>query len=211
MNYYIIQVTKFSQNCLIVYCKQTFNGAIIDPGGETKKIINFISKKKIILKKILITHGHIDHVGAAKKLSLYFSIKIFGPNIKDKLLLDNLPQQSDFFNMDYCLPFKPDVWLEHGNKIKIGNLLFNVIHCPGHTPGHIIFFEKNKRFLISGDTIFNNSIARTDLPQGDYKLLCKNIKEKILTLGDDVIFIPGHGAQSNIKFEKNNNFFIKNM
>lgn len=210
MKFEIIPTTKFIQNCLVIWCSKSYHACIVDPGENLKKIIDIISLNKLKIKNILLTHGHIDHVAASQYFSNYFNVKILGPEKKDEWLFKNLPYQSEIFNFDYCTPFLPDVWLKNGDYLKIGNLNFKVIHCPGHTQGHIVFFEKNKRILISGDVIFFNSIGRTDLPKGNFKLLMNSIK-KILTLGDDITFIPGHGIISTIGYEKNNNIYLKNL
>lgn len=207
MKYSIIQTTKLKENCILIWCKNTKKSAIIDPGGDDKKIIHFINENNLIIEKILLTHGHLDHVGAALELSKYYNIKIFGPQKNDSFLFKNLDEQSKLFDFPYCKPFTPS-WLEEGNIITIGDNILKVYHSPGHTPGHIIFFNKEKKLLFSGDILFKRSIGSTSFWKSNFKDLMNSIHVKILTLGDDVIFIPGHGLISNILEEKLNNPFL---
>lgn len=208
MKYFIIPVTLFKQNCSLIWCKKTKKTLILDPGGEEKKIIKIIKEMELNVKKILLTHGHADHVGAAFALSRYYDIPIIGPHKNDEDLLNKLPQQCKAFNLENVLPFKPNKWLKNKEKIRIGNIFFEVIHCPGHSPGHVIFWNKKNKFILMGDIIFKGSIGRTDLPGGDKDTLIKSIYNNILNLPDNTIFLPGHGPISNLKEEKNNNPFL---
>lgn len=211
MQYTIVNVTKFLQNCSLVWCKKTKDTAIIDPGGDIKKIISIIQEKKLNIKKILITHGHIDHIGGAADLGLYYNVKIFGPQKKDMFWIENILIQKKMFGFSDMNTENNinNVWLEEGDHIKLGEKIFYVLHCPGHTPGHIVFFEPNARLLFSGDVIFHKSIGRTDFKESDQNILINSIKKKILPLGLDVTFIPGHGKISTIGYEKIYNPFLK--
>ncbi|QJC29141.1 MBL fold metallo-hydrolase [Enterobacteriaceae endosymbiont of Plateumaris rustica] len=207
MNYIIIQVTDFHQNCCIIWCPVTLHAAIIDPGGEHQKIINNISKYKLFVKKILITHGHLDHIGSAYILSNIYKIPILGPHKKDIFWTKNTNFQKNIFQIPNCI-FKKNQWLKNNDQIIIGNILLKVYHCPGHTPGHIIFFNKLSSILFSGDIIFKQNIGRTDLPLSNYKDLIDSIKNIIFPLGNNITVVPGHGPVTTIGFEKLNNPFL---
>ncbi|MXP67488.1 MBL fold metallo-hydrolase [Pantoea sp. Aalb] len=211
MNYKVINVTTFSENCIVIWDKNNIQqAALVDPGGDTELIIKVLSELKLIISQILLTHGHIDHVGAAIELATYYQVQIIGPHFLDAFLLNTLPMQSSLFSLPKCKPLIPDKWLEEGEQIMIGNtIILDVIHCPGHTPGHVVYFDRINRLLISGDVIFNGSIGRTDFPRSSKKDLINSIKNKLLPLGDDITFIPGHGITSTIGYESKNNPFIK--
>ncbi|QJC30026.1 MBL fold metallo-hydrolase [Enterobacteriaceae endosymbiont of Plateumaris sericea] len=207
MNYIIIPVTNFLQNCCIIWCSTTLHAAIIDPGGEHNKIIDTLIKYKLSVKKILITHGHLDHIGSAFILSNIYKIPILGPHKKDNFWIKNITFQKKIFQIPSCT-FIKNIWLKNNNQIFIGNILLKVYHCPGHTPGHIVFFNKSNNLLLSGDVIFKKSIGRTDLPLSNYNDLINSIKQKILPLGNNVIIIPGHGPITTIGYEILNNPFL---
>lgn len=209
LNYSIVPVTNFYQNCSIWVCTETQLAAIIDPGGDLNKIINEINILSCKPSKILLTHGHIDHIGAAKLLSNKFNIPIVGPHIGDLFWFEGVNGYAEILNMEPMSPFLPDQWLEDGMTIKLGDLTFDVLHCPGHTPGHLAFFEKNNAVISVGDIIFQGSIGRTDLPGGNHEQLIRSIKDKLLPLGENVTFIPGHGPQSTLGIEKTNNPFLQ--
>ncbi|PPI88089.1 hypothetical protein CRV12_00390 [Candidatus Pantoea edessiphila] len=209
MNYRIISVTSLMQNCCIVWCKLTRESIVIDPGGNFEKIQQELSDLDLSPVKILITHGHLDHVGAAIELSKCYKIPILGPQKLDKFLLESLLIKSKDILLKKHLDFKTHSWLEEGDKIVLGSLTFEVIHCPGHTPGHIVFFYRKGRFLISGDVIFKGGLGRTNFPKSNYKDLMNSIYMKLLPLGDDITFIPGHGSISTLGYEKINNPFLQ--
>lgn len=211
MNFFIIPVTKFKQNCIIVWENYTGIAALIDPGGEICKLKLKIKELGVDVKQILLTHGHIDHVGGAHELSVYYNIPIIGPHIEDKQLLDNLPEQCKIFGMKYIAPLTPDHWLSDHDKICIGNLSFNVLHCPGHSPGHIVFWNEISKYIFMGDVLFKNGIGRTDLPGSNSLVLLNTIRYKLLTLHDDISFIPGHGSMSTIGYERKNNIYLKSL
>lgn len=210
MKYYVIPVTSFNQNCSIVWCETSNEAILVDPGGEKEKIHEKIVGLKLKLKKIILTHGHIDHVGCAYDLKKYYNVPIFGPNKADQFLLNNLILQCEMLNIKpiFNSIITPDIWLEDQDYIHIGNEVFMVLHCPGHSPGHIVLWNKIQKFIFMGDVLFRNSIGRSDLPGGNIKILIKSIKTKLLSLGDDIVFLPGHGPHSTIGHERLNNPFL---
>lgn len=208
MQFQIIPVTAFQENCSIIWCEKTMAGTIVDPGGEFELLVKAVEKLNVNITKILLTHGHLDHVGAAKALANHYHVKIYGPQQEDKFLLDNLPQQSVQFGFPFCEAFEPDIWLQEGDIVQIGDEQLSVLHCPGHTPGHIVFIHHQQRVALVGDVLFNNSIGRTDFPRGNYTDLISSIKNKLFVLGDDITFIPGHGPTSTFGQERINNPFL---
>ena len=208
MKFITIPVTAFEQNCSIVWCDQTGVGAVIDPGGEPNAIAAEIHRHDIHLEKILITHPHIDHVGAAADLAERFSAVIEGPHKEDEFWIEALPQQAQMFNLPPARKFKPQRWLQDGDTVSFGNILLNVYHCPGHTPGHVVFFDEKHRVAFVGDALFRGSIGRTDFPRGDHAALLHSIHTRLLPLGDDVTFVPGHGPNSTFGLERRTNPFL---
>lgn len=205
MNIDIIPVTAFQQNCSLVWDEQK-NAAIIDPGGEAEKLISRIEELELNLKVILLTHGHLDHVGAAMKLKMHFAVDILGPNSEDEFWFDTLPQQSRQFGLFEVSAFKPDRWLDNeGEVITVGALRFKVLHLPGHTPGHIGFIELTENIAFTGDVLFQGSIGRTDFARGDHNALLQSVREKLYALDDKMIIVPGHGAYTTIGQEKAHN------
>ncbi len=208
MNYRIIPVTSFVQNSTLLYCKKTAVAAIVDPGGDIPLIETAVRDAGVSLEKILVTHAHIDHIGAVHELAEKYQLPIIGPHHADQFWIDALPQQSEMFGFPACKGFTPSRWLNHGDKISIGETILEVIHCPGHTPGHVIFYSPKDKLALVGDVIFAGSIGRTDFPQGNHDDLLHSIRERLLPLGDDVEFVPGHGPTSNFGEEKRTNPFI---
>lgn len=209
MKYHFIPVTILNQNCSVVWCDKTREAAIIDPGGSYKFLCKQISKLNVKIKKILLTHGHWDHVGAAIELAQYYSVPILGPHQDEQQLLEQLPSQCLIFNVNIINKFLPNRWLIHKEIVMIGNEVFRVLHCPGHSPGHIVFWNKENKFIVMGDVLFKGSIGRTDLPGGNKTTLINSINNQILPLGDDILFLPGHGVMSTIGDERKNNFWLK--
>lgn len=203
----IIPVTPFAQNCSIVFCEQTKKAAIVDPGGDTEKIETALKEYQLEPEKIWITHGHLDHAGAAARLSKSHSLIIEGPNHEDRFLLESLDQQGAQFNME-AGSFLPERWLDDGDVLTIGKEQFDVHHCPGHTPGHVAFHHKLAHLALVGDVLFAGSIGRTDLPRGDSAALIDSIVNKLWPLGDDVTFIPGHGELSTFGQERKTNPYV---
>ncbi|WP_437608992.1 MBL fold metallo-hydrolase [Erwinia sp. V71] len=209
MDYHIIPVTAFAQNCSLIWCAATNQAAIVDPGGDAEKIIRAVAEKGVQVSQILLTHGHLDHVGAATELAAHYGVQIIGPQKRDAFWLDALPVQSQMFGLAECAPVTPDRWLEEGDSVQVGNITLEILHCPGHTPGHIVFFDRAGRLLVSGDVIFNGGVGRSDFPQGDHQSLIESIKVKLLPLGDDVTFIAGHGPMSTLGRERVSNPFLQ--
>lgn len=204
----IVPVTPFEQNCTILWCETTKKAVVIDPGGEVPKIEAAIRKAGVKVEKIWLTHGHIDHVGGAAELREVLKVPIEGPHVADKFLLDNVVSSGARFGITGVRDFAPDRWLDEGDRLEIGALSFDILHCPGHSPGSVVYFNGDLRFAHVGDVLFNGSIGRSDIPGGNHATLIKSIKDKLLPLGDDVGFICGHGAGSTIGHERRTNPFL---
>jgi hydroxyacylglutathione hydrolase len=204
----IIPVTLFEQNCMLLWCETTRKAVVIDPGGEVPKIQAGIKQADVTVEKIWLTHGHIDHVGGAAELRDALKVPIEGPHIADKFLLDNVVSSGARFGMTGVRDFSPDRWLEEGDFVSIGELTFDILHCPGHSPGSVVYFNRQMRFAHVGDVLFNGSVGRSDIPGGNHATLIRSIKDKLLPLGDDVGFICGHGPGSSIGQERLTNPFL---
>lgn len=206
-NTIVVPVTPFEQNSSIIFCKETGKCAFVDPGGDIEVLLSKAKENNLLPEKILLTHGHIDHAGGASELSEILNIKIEGPSVEDKFLLDSLQDQGRMFGMQ-SRNCTPDLWLKEGDIVSVGNMLLEVYFCPGHTPGHVIFYEKNTKIALVGDVLFQGSIGRTDLPGGNHQDLIDSIKNKLWPLGSDVKFIPGHGPNSSFGAERESNAFV---
>ena len=205
----IIPVTGFQQNCSLVMDDDLKVAVVVDPGGDLERIHAAIKQAGVAVEKILLTHGHIDHAGGAAELAEDLGVKVEGPHLSDKSFLDNLPARGAAFGIQGSRVVTPDRWLQDGDEVTVGGLNFKVIEAPGHSPGSVVFFNAENKFALMGDVLFQNSIGRTDLQGGDHATLLKSIKEKILPLGDDVMFLPGHGNASRIGDERLTNPFIQ--
>ncbi len=209
MKFQIIPVTPFQQNCTLMWDENTNKAAVVDPGGDVQRIAAEIEKKGLTLEKVLVTHGHLDHCGGAKTLADQFGVPIEGPHEADAYLLEELAtSQTRMWGLPAGTPFTPERWLNQGDTVTVGNETLQVFHCPGHSPGHVVFFHAPTKVAISGDVLFAGSVGRTDLPKGSFSALVKAIRENMYTLGDDVQFIPGHGPVSTIGRERKSNQYV---
>jgi glyoxylase-like metal-dependent hydrolase (beta-lactamase superfamily II) len=190
-------------------CEATKRAAFVDPGGEPEKLLMLLESMDAKLEKIFLTHGHLDHVGAAKEISEKLGVPIEGPHIGDKFWLDGLPEYAQMMQFPKTEAFHPDRWLEEGDTLFFGEISLDVFHCPGHTPGHVVFYHEAQQIAFVGDVIFQGSIGRTDFPQGNHEDLINSIKSKLLPLGDGVSFVPGHGPMSTFGQEKRYNPFLQ--
>jgi len=204
----VIPVTPFAQNCSLVWCERSGAGAVIDPGGDLARIRAAADEAGVRIEKILLTHAHIDHAGGTAQLARELGLPIEGPHPGDRFWIDQLEDQGRMFGLPRCESFTPDRWLGEGDRVQVGDLEFEVRHCPGHTPGHVVFFAPRERLAFVGDVLFAGSIGRTDFPGGDYETLIRSIREKLFVLGDDVRFVPGHGPMSTFGDERRTNPFV---
>jgi hydroxyacylglutathione hydrolase len=208
MFYKIIPVTPFLQNCTLLMCEQTGKAAFVDPGGDIEILLEHVEKLDAKLESILLTHGHLDHVGAVAELASMLQLPIIGPQIEDKFWIQALPEQCRNFGFPDVETFTPDRWLEDADSVLVGNETLDVIHCPGHTPGHVVFFSKSQGLAMVGDVLFKGSIGRTDFPKGNYENLIYSIKYKLWPLGEHIAFIPGHGPMSTFGDEMRTNPYV---
>lgn len=204
----LVPVTPFEQNCSILICEETSRAAIVDPGGDLPRILDALSKANVTPEKILLTHGHIDHCAGAPALSKELNIPIEGPHEAERFWLEQLPMQSQRFGFPEAQAFEPNRWLVDGDQVTVGHVQLDVKHCPGHTPGHVVFYSANDGLAVVGDVLFAGSIGRTDFPRGNHSDLIHSIKEKLFPLGDDIVFIPGHGPTSSFGQERKTNPYV---
>ena len=208
-NAVIVPVTPFQQNCTLLWCEVTKRAVVIDPGGDLPKVERAITRAGISVDKIWLTHGHVDHVAGATELKTNLKVSIEGPHKDDLFLLQHVAETGRSYGMWNASNVTPDRWLEEGDQVQIGELTFDVLHCPAHSPGSIVYFNPVQRLAIVGDVLFAGSIGRTDLPGGDYQQLIESIRDKLLPLGDDVAIISGHGPTSTIGHERATNPFLQ--
>jgi hydroxyacylglutathione hydrolase len=201
----ILVVTPFQQNCSLVWCTATRRAALVDPGGEIQRLQGAVSAQGLVLEKILLTHGHLDHAGAAARLARQMRVPIEGPHQDDRFLLDELgtnARRAGFEEAENCVP---DRWLADGDTLTVGNAQFGVRHCPGHTPGHVVIYHQAARLAFVGDVLFQGTIGRTDLPRANRQQLVESITRRLWPLGDDMRFVPGHGPTSSFGRERKTN------
>ena len=204
----IAPVTPLQQNCTIVWCTRTMKAAVIDPGGEVDRLLGAIDNQGLTLEKIWITHGHMDHAGGAAALKDATGVPIEGPHRADQFWIDRIPESGQRYGMPGARAFTPDRWLGDGDVVTLGETAFEVLHCPGHTPGHVVLFHRQAKFAQVGDVLFQGSVGRTDFPLGDHNQLIASITGKLWPLGDDVRFVPGHGPMSTFGVERKFNPFV---
>lgn len=208
LHYQIVPVTHYQQNCTLLWCDQTREAAVVDPGGDIERILATVIAQDVTLTQILLTHGHLDHVGATAALVKRLGLPVIGPHADDLFWINLLPQQAQMMGFAPVDGFSPTRLLNHGDKVRVGDTELEVLHCPGHTPGHVIFFDPESRLAQVGDVLFKGSIGRTDFPRGNHQDLINSIRQRIFPLGDDVRFIPGHGPMSTLGFERATNPFV---
>lgn len=208
MKYRIIPVTPFQQNCSLVWDEQTLRGALVDPGGDEERLLAAAQQAGVTLEKVLLTHGHIDHAGAARTLADRLGIPLEGPQEEDAFWLQKLPDQAEMFGFPPTAAFLPDRWLHDGEHVMVGTLALEVIHCPGHTPGHVVFYQREAQLAFVGDVLFRGSIGRSDFPRGDHDSLIASIRRRLFPLGDAVTFVPGHGPTSTLGRERLSNPYV---
>lgn len=208
LTYKIVPVTPFEQNCTLLWCTETHKAAVVDPGGDLDRILAAAEDEGVILEKILLTHAHIDHAGGTAELAKSAGLPIEGPHKDDNFWIQGLAMQAQMFGFPAPEVFTPNRWLEDGDTVTVGNETLEVLHTPGHTPGHVVFFHRGSKLAQVGDVLFNGSIGRTDFPKGDYNTLIHSIREKLFPLGDDVSFICGHGPMSTFGQERATNPFV---
>ena len=208
LQYRVVPVTPFEQNCSVIWCDETKEAAVVDPGGDLDRIMPVLRANDLHLKQILLTHAHIDHAGGTAELSERAGVPIVGPHIEDDFWIQMLPQQSQMFGFPPAKIFTPNRWLDQGDTVEVGQCKLEVLHCPGHTPGHVVFYSPEAKLAVVGDVLFQGSIGRTDFPKGNFETLAASIRTRLWPLGDDVAFIPGHGPMSTIGHEIKTNPFV---
>lgn len=208
LRYRTVPVTPFQQNCSIVWCDETMCAAIVDPGGELPRLLDEVQRLGVRLEQIWVTHAHIDHAGAVGQLARERQLPVIGPHEGDRFWIEGLPQQGAMFGFPPAEPFTPTRWLHDGDTVTLGHCTVQVRHCPGHTPGHVVFHSPEAKRAFVGDVLFAGSIGRTDFPGGDYRTLVDSITQRLWPLGDDVVFIPGHGPESSFGQERRSNPFV---
>ena len=208
LRYHTIPVTPFEQNCSLVWCDETHEAALIDPGGDLDKLLAEVKRRGLALKQILLTHAHIDHAGGTGTLARTEGLPIIGPHPGDQFWIDGLPKQAQMFGFAPAEPFTPTRWLADGDTVAVGRSTLAVRHCPGHTPGHVVFHSAEAKRCFVGDVLFAGSIGRTDFPGGDYDTLIDSITQRLWPMGDDTVFIPGHGPESSFGRERRSNPFV---
>ena len=204
----IIPVTPFQQNCTLLWCSATMKAAVVDPGGDLPVIRDAIAKMGVSVEKILITHGHIDHAAGAAQLAEDLGVQVEGPHKADEFLLRQLPERGVQFGILDARALTPDRWLDQGDQVRVGQLIFDILHCPGHSPGSVAFINREEGFGLVGDVLFSGSVGRTDLEGGDHATLMASIRDQLLPLDDSFALICGHGPTSTIGAERASNPYV---
>jgi glyoxylase-like metal-dependent hydrolase (beta-lactamase superfamily II) len=205
---FVVPVTPFQQNCTLLLDAASGAGAVVDPGGEVERILAAAARHGALIRQVLLTHAHCDHAGAAAELAERLGVPIVGPHPDDRFWIESLPEQAQAFGLEPARSFEPTRWLAGGERVQVGAAELEVRHCPGHTPGHVVFVHLASRLALVGDVLFQGSIGRTDFPRGDYATLIRSIRTQLLTLPDDLRFVPGHGPTSTIGAERRSNPFL---
>jgi glyoxylase-like metal-dependent hydrolase (beta-lactamase superfamily II) len=208
LHYRTVPVTAFAQNCSIVWCGATREAAVIDPGGDLPRIEAVVKELGVDLKQIWLTHAHIDHAGGVAELSQRLALPIIGPHPGDQFWIDGMAEQGRMFGFPHAESFTPTRWLQDGDTVQVGHCVLNVRHCPGHTPGHVVFHSSEAQRAFVGDVLFAGSIGRTDFPQGNHQQLIDSITQRLWPMGDQTVFIPGHGPESTFGRERKMNPYV---
>ena len=204
----IVPVTPYQQNCSVIKCMSTGKAAVVDPGGDVDRILEAVEKLDATVEKVILTHGHMDHCAASDVLRKQLQVPIEGPHREDDFWIATLPESCKMSGFPHADAFVPDRWLEEGDTVTVGEQSLQVFHCPGHTPGHVIFHYEPQQVAWVGDVLFQGSIGRTDFPRGNHEQLISSIREKLFPLGEDITFIPGHGPTSTFGQERRSNPFV---
>lgn len=204
----VIPVTPLQQNCSLIWDPASMRGALVDAGGEPERLIDAARRRGVSIDKLLVTHGHLDHAGAVADLAERLGVPIEGPQRDDRFWIEQLPAAGRAFGFPPLRSFEPNRWLEHGDTVALGTLTLEVLHCPGHTPGHVVFYDPVGRVALVGDVLFKGSIGRSDFPRGNHADLLSSIRNRLFPLGDDVRFVPGHGPLSSFGNERRNNPYV---
>lgn len=208
MGVVILPVTPFQQNCSLVWCTRTLQAALVDPGGEVDSLLAEVAKRGLTLQKVLLTHGHLDHCAGTAAVRARTGVPVEGPQREDDFWIQQLPENARNYGFPPAEVFTPDRWLEDGDTVTVGDLVLDVVHCPGHTPGHVVFIHAPSRVAFVGDVLFAGSIGRTDFPRGNHADLLASIRGKLFPLGDDIRFVPGHGPTSSFGAERRSNPYV---
>ena len=208
LHYETIPVTPFEQNCSLIWCDETKTCALIDPGGDLDHLLERVQALGLTLAQIWVTHAHIDHAGAVGTLAKKLNVPIVGPHIADQFWIDLLPEQGARYGFEHATAFQPTRWLNDLDHVNLGEHQLLVRHCPGHTPGHVVFYSKELNRAFVGDVLFAGSIGRTDFPRGDHATLINSITERLWPLGNETVFIPGHGPESSFGQERESNPYV---
>mgnify|MGYP000998083210 CR=1 FL=1 len=209
MQLVVIPVTPFQQNCSVLWCERTRRAAVVDPGGDLDEVLGAVEEEQLEVERILVTHGHVDHAAGTAELAQRLGVPVEGPHPDDAFWIEQLAQQAQAFGFGApAEPFVPTRWLHQGDTVTVGEVTLEVLHCPGHTPGHVVFFSRADRIALVGDVLFAGSIGRTDFPRGNHADLIRSIRTRLFPLGDDVRFVPGHGPLSTFGAERRSNPFV---